>query len=125
MRRYLAKRQEVEAQTETERRRSLSYEDALKKMAANVCPGCERPILPMAAASGVPVAPASAAASGATLAGNATSSFCVHCGMKLFDPCGQCGTRKNAFFHYCPSCGTGAAADDAPTRANTHANANA
>ncbi len=102
MRRYLAKRQEVEAQTETERRQSLGYEEALKKMAANICPGCERGIVVMATASGTP---ATAAA-----AGSAPSSFCVHCGMKLFDQCGHCATRKNAFFHYCPSCGVGAAA---------------
>jgi hypothetical protein len=99
MRRYLAKRQQVEAQTETERRRALGYEEALKKMAASVCPGCERGIVAMAAASGTPAAVASP-----------PSSFCVHCGMKLFDQCGHCDTRKNAFFHYCPSCGVGAAA---------------
>lgn len=84
MQRYVARRQVVEAQTETERRSSLGYEDALRKMSASMCPGCERAI------AGGP---------------NATSNFCVHCGMKLFDKCGACDTRKNAFFQYCPACG--------------------
>jgi predicted amidophosphoribosyltransferase len=30
----------------------------------------------------------------------------VHCGMTLFDHCTACQARKNAFFQYCPACGT-------------------
>ena len=96
MRQYLAKRQIVEQQTETQRRQSLGYEDALRKMSVGMCPGCERPI------AGGP---------------NATTNFCVHCGMTLFDKCGACETRKNAFFQYCPACGVTAGRHDEPATA--------
>ncbi len=84
MKLYVAKRQVVEKQTETQRRAALGYENALRKMSANLCPGCERTIVGGA---------------------NAATNFCVHCGMKLFDNCPACTTRKNAFFQYCPTCG--------------------
>lgn len=85
MRHYLAQRQEVEQKAEDERRKLVSHDEAFKKMSASVCPGCDRPI--------------------AKMEGTETN-FCVHCGMTLFDRCGNCDTRKMAFFRYCMSCGT-------------------
>lgn len=84
MRRYLAQRQQVEQQSEADRRRSMPYEAALKRIDTGVCPGCERAI-----AKGP----------------NGFANFCVHCGMRLFDHCGACTVRKNAFYPYCPDCG--------------------
>jgi|GEM_PF-131664 len=84
MQRYLAQRKLKEQQTEKDRRRALGFELALTRMRNNVCPGCERPI------AGAPASP---------------STFCVYCGLGLYDNCGGCGTRKNAFFQYCPTCG--------------------
>lgn len=90
MRRYVAQRERVERQSEAERRRAMPYEDALKRIDGGVCPGCERAI---------------------TKGSNGSANFCVHCGLRLFDHCGACQTRKNAFYPYCPDCGVPAARD--------------
>lgn len=93
MRAYLAHRQEVEAQAEQDRRARVSHDEAFKKMAAKVCPGCDRPI---------------------STTGEAEANFCVHCGMTLFDHCHSCNTRKMAFFRFCMTCGTPAKDEAAP-----------
>ena len=83
MQRYLERQRVAEQQSEAVRRKSLSYEHAIKSVTAGICPGCER---------GFRVH-------------DGQTNFCMHCGMKLFEDCPTCSSRRNAFFHYCPSCG--------------------
>lgn len=84
--RYLERQKLAEALPDQERRKELSYDVALARLAKSVCPGCERPVDLK----------------------NETIDFCPHCGIGLFDHCGTCSTRKNAFARFCHACGTGA-----------------
>ena len=94
--RYLERQKQAELLPDQERRKELSYDVALARLAKNVCPGCERPVDLK----------------------NEAIDFCPHCGIGLFDHCGVCTTRKSAFAHFCHSCGTGAqASQPAPERA--------
>jgi hypothetical protein len=90
MRAYFERRAAAEQQAEQERRKLVSHDEAFKKMAAKVCPGCDRPI---------------------STTGEAEANFCVHCGMTLFDHCPKCETRKMAFFRFCMTCGEPAEKD--------------
>jgi len=84
--RYLEKQKQAEALPDAERRKELSYDTALARLAKKVCPGCERPV---------------------DLT-NTAIDFCPHCGICLFDHCGQCQARKSAFARFCHACGLGA-----------------
>ncbi len=85
MRAYLERRAAQEHQNEEERRSRVSRDEAFKKMAANICPGCDRPV---------------------ATTGEVPANYCVHCGLTLYDKCGVCETRKMAFFRHCMVCGT-------------------
>ncbi len=86
LQRYLERQKQVEAQPDTERRRDMDYDLAQSRLAKGLCPGCER----------------------ALDLKDGKTDFCPHCGLCLFDRCGHCSTRKNAFARYCFACGEAA-----------------
>lgn len=86
--RYLERQRAAEQLPDAKRREELSYDTALARLAKGVCPGCER----------------------AVDFKNERIDFCPHCGIGLFDHCGNCSTRKSAFARFCPACGTAAGA---------------
>ena len=81
--RYLERQKLAEALPDQQRRKELSYDVALARLAKNVCPGCERPV---------------------DLKDGVTD-FCPHCGIGLFEHCDACSTRKSAFARFCHACG--------------------
>ena len=82
--RYLEKQKLQESLPEEQRREELSYDVALERLSKSVCPGCERPVDLK----------------------NTEIDFCPHCGIGLFDHCGNCHTRKSAFSRFCHACAT-------------------
>jgi hypothetical protein len=85
---YLVRQKLAEQQPDQVRREELSYDVALARLGKSVCPGCERPVDLK----------------------NDEIDFCPHCGIGLFDHCGQCEARKSAFSKFCHACGTSARA---------------
>lgn len=86
LQRYLERQKLAEAQPVQARQREMDYDQAQARMTKNLCPGCERTVDMK----------------------DGKTDFCPHCGLCLFDHCGHCGTRKNAFARYCFSCGASA-----------------
>ncbi len=84
LQRYLARQKEAEALPDAQRRQTLRYDTALARLGKSVCPGCERPVDLK----------------------DTSLDYCPHCGIGLFDRCGCCSSRKNAFARFCFSCGT-------------------
>lgn len=84
--RYLERQKQAEAMPDLERRKELSYDTALARLSKKVCPGCERPV-------------------DLTIT---SIDYCPHCGICLFDHCGQCKERKSAFARFCHACGAAA-----------------
>ncbi|MBV2133908.1 serine endopeptidase [Pseudomonas sp. MAP12] len=85
--RYRERQLAAESKPDIERRKEISYDTSLLRLAKKVCPGCERPVE----------------------LDNPQIDFCQHCGLSLFDHCTHCQTRKSAFARFCFACGSDAA----------------
>jgi hypothetical protein len=86
-----AERKRLELQQDQgARARSIGYEKAVKSLAKKRCPSCDKQ----------------------WNVGGEDATFCVHCGLRLFNQCG-CGGRNFFFFPHCHQCGT--AQINAPT----------
>jgi hypothetical protein len=81
---WLARQKAAEALPDTQRRTGMRYDVALGRIGKGLCPSCER----------------------ALDFKDQTLGHCPHCGIRLFDHCPACSTRKNAFMRFCFSCGT-------------------
>ncbi|WP_281991801.1 hypothetical protein [Sulfitobacter geojensis] len=92
MARYLQKKQSEEQRPETEKRKLIEYETAIKKISDGVCPSCDRQF-----------GAQNSRKADSTPASNV--DFCVHCGFCLYNSCGNCGQRENSFYKFCGACG--------------------
>lgn len=91
-----AERRKQELQKSSEQRASkIGYDIAIKAFNAHTCPSCGRDFL-----SGTGTLPAQVMATN-------NPRFCLHCGLKLFESCGDCGNRNFVHFLHCSNCGTG------------------
>ena len=80
-----AERKRLELQQDQgERARTIGYEKAVHSLEKKRCPSCDKQW---------------------NLGGD-DSTFCVHCGLRLFNQCG-CGGRNFFFFPHCHQCGAG------------------
>lgn len=80
---YRARQARVETRPDAERRTEIATDQALARLAKNICPGCERPVA----------------------LGGPNTNFCPHCGLGLFEHCPGCAQRKSTFERFCHACG--------------------
>ena len=83
LRRYLEAQKAKEERPEPERRKDLGFETAQLRLAKRICPACERPLNTE----------------------DASSNFCMNCGLLVFNNCVRCSTRQTTFSHFCRACG--------------------
>ncbi|WP_128561275.1 zinc ribbon domain-containing protein [Methylobacterium crusticola] len=81
---YRERQAAVETRPDAERRTDIATDQALARLARQICPGCERPVA----------------------LGDPTTNFCPHCGLGVFERCPACGQRKSTFERFCHACGT-------------------
>ena len=73
----------AETRPDAERRTEIVTDQALARIAKNLCPGCERAI-PLA---------------------DPATNFCPHCGIGVYERCPACERRKSTFDRFCNACG--------------------
>lgn len=93
---HAARRAEAAVRSEAERRSSIDAGEAGRKVEAGTCPSCDHALRTV---DGAP------------------TNHCVHCGLRLFGPCGTCGSRRMVFHPFCMVCGT----HDAPAEGTPRA----